>query len=68
MSGVSLCFAGGASYSGYGKDSVRREMRVYDLEDFGETIKSARLVDLGQGDQVGNLVEMITLSGEGAVV
>lgn len=38
--GIWLCFGGGGSYSGYGKIGFDRRFRVYDISDFGETIRT----------------------------
>ncbi|KAH7926417.1 Metallo-dependent phosphatase [Leucogyrophana mollusca] len=37
---VWLCFGGGGSYSGYGKVGFDRRYRVYEISDFGETIRT----------------------------
>ncbi|KAF9234987.1 Metallo-dependent phosphatase-like protein [Melanogaster broomeanus] len=37
---VWLCFGGGGSYSGYGKVGFDRRFRVYDISDYGETIRT----------------------------
>ncbi|KIJ20637.1 hypothetical protein PAXINDRAFT_165536 [Paxillus involutus ATCC 200175] len=37
---VWLCFGGGGSYSGYSKVGFDRRFRVYDISDYGETIKT----------------------------
>ena len=48
------CFAGGSSYSGYGLPSFDRRVRVYNVQDFGETIRTYQIVD---GSAVGELSE-----------
>jgi len=40
VNGVWLCFGGGGSYSGYGKIGFDRRFRIYDISDFGETIRT----------------------------
>ncbi|KAF9531793.1 Metallo-dependent phosphatase [Crepidotus variabilis] len=40
IKGVWLCFGGGGSYSGYGKVGFDRRFRVYEISDFGETIRT----------------------------
>ncbi|KAJ3496764.1 hypothetical protein NLJ89_g10439 [Agrocybe chaxingu] len=40
VKGVWLCFGGGGSYSGYGKVGFDRRFRIYDISDFGETIRT----------------------------
>ena len=38
--GVWICFGGGSSFAGYGKDSFKRRARVIEFSDWGETIKT----------------------------
>ncbi|KAK0203023.1 Metallo-dependent phosphatase-like protein [Desarmillaria ectypa] len=38
--GIWLCFGGGGSYSGYGKIGFDRRFRVYQISDYGETIRT----------------------------
>ncbi|KAJ7066567.1 Metallo-dependent phosphatase-like protein [Mycena amicta] len=40
VKGVWFCFGGGGSYSGYGKLGFDRRFRIYDISDFGETIRT----------------------------
>ncbi|RDX54151.1 Metallo-dependent phosphatase [Lentinus brumalis] len=40
VKGVWLCFGGGGSYSGYGKIGFDRRFRIYDISDYGETIRT----------------------------
>jgi len=60
VKGVWLCFGGGGSYSGYGRVGFDRRFRIYDISDFGETIKTYKRTDK---DVILN--EMI-LAGRGA--
>ncbi|KIM83051.1 hypothetical protein PILCRDRAFT_819843 [Piloderma croceum F 1598] len=40
VKGVWLCFGGGGSYSGYSKIGFDKRFRVYDVYDYGETIRT----------------------------
>ncbi|KAJ7281601.1 Metallo-dependent phosphatase-like protein [Mycena rebaudengoi] len=40
VKGVWFCFGGGGSYSGYGKLGFDRRFRIYDISDYGETIRT----------------------------
>ncbi|KDR80533.1 hypothetical protein GALMADRAFT_90903 [Galerina marginata CBS 339.88] len=60
VQGVWLCFGGGGSYSGYSKIGFDRRFRIYDISDFGETIRTYKRTEK---DEV--LDEMI-LAGPGA--
>ena len=40
-----MCFAGGSSYSGYGMLGFDRRVRVFEISDFGETIKTWKILD-----------------------
>ncbi|TBU30138.1 Metallo-dependent phosphatase [Dichomitus squalens] len=40
VKGVWLCFGGGGSYSGYGQIGFDRRFRIYDISDYGETIRT----------------------------
>ncbi|KAI0259375.1 Metallo-dependent phosphatase-like protein [Gloeopeniophorella convolvens] len=60
VKGVWLCFGGGGSFAGYGKIGFDRRFRVYDISEFGETIRTyKRLVT----DEIAD--EMV-LAGRGA--
>ncbi|KAG8895808.1 hypothetical protein FRB99_000346 [Tulasnella sp. 403] len=61
VGGVWLCFGGGGSFSGYGKLGFDRRFRVYEISDFGETIRTYKR--LQDGSVSGELV----LVGNGAV-
>lgn len=37
------CFAGGSSYSGYGKVGFERRVRVLEISDYGETVKTYKV-------------------------
>ncbi|KAG8215016.1 Metallo-dependent phosphatase-like protein [Butyriboletus roseoflavus] len=57
---VWLCFGGGGSYSGYGKVGFDRRFRVYDISDYGETIKTYKR---SEHDEV---LDEFILAGRGA--
>ena len=40
VKGVWMCFGGGGSYSGYGKVGFDRRFRIYDISDYGETVRT----------------------------
>jgi hypothetical protein len=40
VKGVWMCFGGGGSYSGYGKIGFDRRFRIFDVSDYGETIRT----------------------------
>ncbi|KII85910.1 hypothetical protein PLICRDRAFT_115182 [Plicaturopsis crispa FD-325 SS-3] len=40
VKGVWMCFGGGGSYSGYSKLGFDRRFRIYDISDYGETIRT----------------------------
>ncbi|THU80539.1 hypothetical protein K435DRAFT_874290 [Dendrothele bispora CBS 962.96] len=60
VGGVWNCFGGGGSYSGYGKVGFDRRFRIYQIEDYGETIRTWKRTE--QEDVVGEQV----LAGRGA--
>ncbi|KAI0054414.1 Metallo-dependent phosphatase [Artomyces pyxidatus] len=60
VKGVWLCFGGGGSYEGYGRVGFDRRFRIYDISDYGETIRTYKRLE---SDEV--LDEMI-LAGRGA--
>lgn len=43
--GIWSCFGGGSSYAGYGLPSFDRRVRVFNLQDFGETVRTYKIVD-----------------------
>ncbi|TFY74616.1 hypothetical protein EWM64_g9396, partial [Hericium alpestre] len=47
VKGVWLCFGGGGSYQGYSKVGFDRRFRVYDISDYGETIRTYKRLDTG---------------------
>ncbi|KAI0271916.1 Metallo-dependent phosphatase [Russula aff. rugulosa BPL654] len=60
VKGVWLCFGGGGSFAGYGKVGFDRRFRIYEMSDYGETIRTyKRLAD----EQV---VDEMALAGRGA--
>ncbi|EPT01283.1 hypothetical protein FOMPIDRAFT_1023369 [Fomitopsis schrenkii] len=60
VKGVWLCFGGGGSYSGYGKIGFDRRFRVYDVSDYGETIRTYKRTEHGE------IVDQMILAGHGA--
>ncbi|KAF9478252.1 phosphatase DCR2 [Pholiota conissans] len=60
VQGVWLCFGGGGSYSGYGKIGFDRRFRIYDISDYGETIKTYKRTE---HDEV---IDHMVLAGNGA--
>ncbi|KAL4078830.1 Metallo-dependent phosphatase-like protein [Scleroderma yunnanense] len=55
-----LCFGGGGSYSGYGRVGFDRRFRVYEISDYGETIRTHKRTE---HDEV---VDEDILAGAGA--
>jgi len=60
IKGVWLCYGGGGSYSGYGKVGFDRRFRVYDVSDYGETIRTYKRTDKDE------IIDDIVLVGKGA--
>ncbi|EIM92818.1 Metallo-dependent phosphatase [Stereum hirsutum FP-91666 SS1] len=60
VNNVWQCFGGGGSYAGYGRVGFDRRFRIYDISDYGETIKTYKRL---ASDKVMN--EMV-LAGRGA--
>ncbi|KAG8961718.1 hypothetical protein FRC03_005045, partial [Tulasnella sp. 419] len=60
VKGVWMCFGGGSSFSGYGKIGFDRRFRVYEVSDYGETVRTYKRTE--KGEIVGDYV----LSGKGA--
>ncbi|KAJ7588171.1 Metallo-dependent phosphatase-like protein [Mycena floridula] len=60
VNGVWLCFGGGGSYSGYGKIGFDRRFRIYDISDYGETIRTYKRTEKDE------IVDQMMLSGRGA--
>ncbi|EGN95034.1 hypothetical protein SERLA73DRAFT_125374 [Serpula lacrymans var. lacrymans S7.3] len=57
---VWLCFGGGGSYSGYGKVGFDRRFRVYEVSDYGETIRTYKRTENNV------ILNDIVLAGRGA--
>ncbi|KAJ2918633.1 hypothetical protein MD484_g1753, partial [Candolleomyces efflorescens] len=57
---VWFCFGGGGSYSGYGKIGFDRRFRVYDISDYGETIRTYKRTEKDE------VVDSMLLAGAGA--
>ncbi|KAI0832144.1 Metallo-dependent phosphatase [Trametes gibbosa] len=60
VKGVWLCFGGGGSYSGYGKIGFDRRFRIYDISEYGETIRTYKRTEHDE------IVDDMILSGRGA--
>ena len=60
MQGVWNCFGGGGSYSGYSKIGFDRRFRVYDVSDYGETIRTYKRTEHDE------IVDDMVLAGHGA--
>ncbi|KAL1696645.1 Metallo-dependent phosphatase-like protein [Schizophyllum commune] len=60
VSGVWMCFGGGGSYSGYGRPGFDRRFRVYDISDFGETIRTYKRTEHDE------IIDDMILAGKGA--
>ncbi|KAJ7449665.1 Metallo-dependent phosphatase-like protein [Mycena latifolia] len=64
VKGVWFCFGGGGSYSGYGKLGFDRRFRIYDISDYGETIRTYKRTEHdGFQDSV---IDDIVIVGKGA--
>lgn len=55
-----MCFGGGGSYSSYGKVGFDRRFRVYEVSDYGETIKTWKRTESEE------VVDEMLLAGRGA--
>ncbi|KAI0917949.1 hypothetical protein AcV5_002750 [Taiwanofungus camphoratus] len=60
VKGVWLCFGGGGSYSGYGKIGFDRRVRIYDISDYGESIRTYKRTEHNE------VVDEMVLAGRGA--
>ncbi|KAI0072805.1 Metallo-dependent phosphatase [Panus rudis PR-1116 ss-1] len=60
IKGVWMCFGGGGSYSGYGKIGFDRRFRLYDISDYGETIRTYKRTEHDE------IVDDMILVGNGA--
>ncbi|KAG5647444.1 hypothetical protein DXG03_009374 [Asterophora parasitica] len=60
VKGVWHCFGGGGSYSGYGKVGFDRRFRIYDISDYGETIRTYKRTEKDE------VVDDMILVGKGA--
>ncbi|KAK0457796.1 Metallo-dependent phosphatase-like protein [Desarmillaria tabescens] len=58
--GIWLCFGGGGSYSGYGKIGFDRRFRVYQISDYGETIRTYKRTEKDE------ILDEMVLVGRGA--
>ncbi|KAJ7043577.1 Metallo-dependent phosphatase-like protein [Mycena alexandri] len=64
VKGVWFCFGGGGSYSGYGKLGFDRRFRIYDISNFGETIRTYKRTE-HDGFQ-DSILDDVVLVGKGA--
>jgi len=64
VKGVWFCFGGGGSYSGYGKLGFDRRFRIYDVSDYGETIRTYKRTE-HDGFQ-DSILDDVVLVGKGA--
>ncbi|KAF6761672.1 phosphatase DCR2 [Ephemerocybe angulata] len=60
VNGVWFCFGGGGSYSGYGKIGFDRRFRVFEISDYGETIRTYKRTEKDE------VVDSMLLAGPGA--
>lgn len=60
VKGIWLCFAGGGSYSGYGKIGFDRRFRVFEISEYGETIRTHKRTEHGE------IIDDMVLARDGA--
>ncbi|KAI0037808.1 hypothetical protein FA95DRAFT_1613865 [Auriscalpium vulgare] len=60
VKGVWLCFGGGGSYAGYSRVGFDKRFRVYDISDYGETIRTYKRTESNE------IVDEMVLAGKGA--
>lgn len=60
VKGVWMCFGGGGSYSGYGKVGFDRRFRIYDISNYGETIRTYKRTEKDE------IMDDMILAGPGA--
>ncbi|KAF8636425.1 hypothetical protein AX17_003607 [Amanita inopinata Kibby_2008] len=60
VKGVWMCFGGGGSYSGYGRVGFDRRFRIYDISDYGDTIRTYKRTEKDE------IVDEMILAGQGA--
>ncbi|KAH0582874.1 putative inactive purple acid phosphatase 29 [Termitomyces sp. J132] len=60
VKGVWNCFGGGGSYSGYGKVGFDRRFRIYEISEYGETIRTYKRTEQDE------IVDDMILAGKGA--
>jgi hypothetical protein len=58
--GVWLCFGGGGSYSAYGRVGFDRRFRIYEISDYGETIRTYKRTEKDE------IVDDMVLAGKNA--
>ncbi|GAA95593.1 uncharacterized protein L969DRAFT_101695 [Mixia osmundae IAM 14324] len=57
-----MCFSGGSSYSGYGAFGFDKRVRVFDVSDYGETIKTWKFLDLRESQKTAELTGVTYVS------
>jgi len=60
VKGIWMCFGGGGSYSGYGKVGFDRRFRIFDVSDYGETIRTYKRTEHDE------IIDKMNLAGDGA--
>ncbi|KAM6496960.1 Metallo-dependent phosphatase-like protein [Amanita muscaria] len=60
VQGIWMCFGGGGSFSGYGKIGFDRRHRVYEISDYGETIRTYKRTEEDE------IIDSMMLAGRGA--
>ncbi|KAH7093919.1 Metallo-dependent phosphatase [Auriculariales sp. MPI-PUGE-AT-0066] len=61
VQGVWFCFGGGGSYAAYGRLGFDRRYRVYEISDWGETIRSYKRTEFDE------IIDDVVLVGKGAM-
>lgn len=61
VKGVWFCFGGGGSYAGYGRLGFDRRFRVYEISDYGETIRTYKRTEFDK------IIDDVVLVGRGAL-
>jgi len=60
VKGIWSCFAGGGSYSGYGKLGFDRRFRIFDISNYGETIQTYKRTEHDE------IIDKMPLVGQGS--
>ncbi|KZV92417.1 Metallo-dependent phosphatase [Exidia glandulosa HHB12029] len=61
VKGIWFCFGGGGSYAGYGRLGFDRRFRVYEISDYGETIRTYKRTEFDK------IIDDVVLVGRGAL-